>query len=137
MSCYYLVKGKFAIPNVVFVAVASWAIALLTTTIIGCVVTVLWSRTGYDLLKAMPKPLSLLLGLWGAYAALGAICLYVTMWVYWFAVERSSFPIRAGWLIALLLGLPYGALLYAIYVWKTSLTRMTSADPLFSNPASR
>jgi hypothetical protein len=134
---YYVVGGKFVIPNIVFWAVASWVIALITITIIGFGVTFLWSKAGFDILKALPQPLSILLGLAGAYAALGAICLYVTMWVYWIAVERSPLPIRAGWLIALLVGLAYGALLYAVYVWRTNLTIAGPPDLAFSKPGNQ
>ena len=130
MGHHYLLKNKFVIPNFLFIAVASWAIALVAVTTVGVIVWIIWGTMHFDLLKALPAPLSLLLGFCGAYAGIGAICLYVTMWIYWVGVERSSFFIRSGWLLALLFGLPYGALIYAYRVWRTDITKVTTAYPV-------
>jgi hypothetical protein len=120
---YWVLKNKRVIPGFLFKAVASWAIAVTLMTIVGVVI---WSisLTHPSVLKSMPTPLSVLLGLCGAYAGIGAICLYVAMWTYWIAVERSSVAARIGWLLALLLGVHYGATIYAYYVWRTSITRV-------------
>jgi len=66
----------------------------------------------------------------GAYAGIGAVCLYMTMWIYWIAVERSSALARIGWFLALLFGLHYGALIYAIIIWRKGLTQVEGPQPL-------
>ncbi len=78
----YMLKNKQTIPGFIFVAVASWAIALAAITAVGIILWIVSSSMHFDPLAAMPKPLSLLFGLSRAYAALGSICLWVTMWVY-------------------------------------------------------
>ena len=106
---HYMLKNKQTIPSFIVVAAASWAIALTAVTVVGIVLWIVSSWIHFDLLAALPKPLLLLLGICGAYAGLGSICLWVTMGVYWIAVERSSFAMRIGWFLVLLFGLHYGA----------------------------
>jgi hypothetical protein len=120
----YLLKNRQSIPRFVVVAVASWAIALAAVTVVGFTVWMLSSWAHVDALAALPKPLLVLVGICGAYAGLGSICLWITMWVYWVAVERSSTGVRIGWFLVLLFGLHYGALVYAYRVWRTGVTRM-------------
>ncbi len=128
----YMLKNKQTIPGFIVVAVASWAIALAAITAIGIILWIVSSWMHFDPLAAMPKPLSLLLGLCGAYAALGSICLWVAMWVYWIAVERSSTVVRIGWFLALLFGLHYGAMFYAYRVWSRGLTKVEAPPQLAS-----
>lgn len=120
----YMLKNKQTVPRFIVVAVASWAIALAAVTVVGFAVWVISSWMHADALAALPKPLLLLVGLCGAYAGLGSICLWVTMCVYWVAVERSSAGVRIGWFFALLFGLHYGALFYAYRVWRTGVTKI-------------
>jgi len=73
---------------------------------------------------------SISVGLLGAYAAIGAVCLYVTMWGYWIVVERSSAGVRIGWLLALIFGVHYGTLAYAAYVWTRKLQPISTIPGL-------
>ena len=130
MSRYYVLNDKHTLPQFVFVAVASWVFALGAMTIVGLIIWLVDATSQVDVLKAMPRSLNLVLGLCGAYAALGAICLYVTMWIYWIAVQRSPLTARIGWFLALLLGLHYGALFYACHVWFSNLRAMEGAQPI-------
>jgi hypothetical protein len=131
----YMLKNKQTVPRFIVVAVVSWAIALAAVAVVGLAVWIISSWMHVDALAALPKPLLLLVGLCGAYAGLGSICLWVTMCVYWIVVERSSAGVRIGWFLALLLGLHYGALLYAYRVWRTGITKMDSPVPLADSPA--
>jgi hypothetical protein len=94
----------------------SFAIALLGITAIGLI---LWALSGSDvsdILQNLPKPLSILFGLCGAYAAIGGLFLYVLMWIYLIAFDRTSPLARVGWVFALIFTLQYGALLYYFVV---------------------
>jgi hypothetical protein len=106
------------VPNPpIFVRVTlSFAIALLGITAIGLI---LWALSGSDvsdILQNLPKPLSILFGLCGAYAAIGGLFLYVLMWIYLIAFDRTSPLARVGWVFALIFTLQYGALLYYFVV---------------------
>lgn len=127
---YYVLKNRHTLPGFLFSAVASWVIALTGVTIVLVVVWIIDAAAHLNLLKALPSPFMTLLDLCGAYAAIGAICLYVTMWVYWIAVERCSVLARIGWFFALLLGLHYGALIYALIVWRKGVTKVDGPQPL-------
>jgi hypothetical protein len=127
---YYIIKNKYTIPGFLFSAIASWVIAVTGVTIFLIIVWIVDTTAHFDLLKASPWPLKSLLDLCGAYAGLGGICLYVTMWVYWIAVERCSILARIGWLIALLFGLHYGALIYALKVWTKDVSKVRGQQPL-------
>jgi len=129
-----MLNNKQTVPRFVVVAVASWAIALAAVTIVGFAVWIISSWMHVDALSALPKPLLLLVGLCGAYAGLGSICLWVTMCVYWIAVERSSAGVRIGWFLALLFGLHYGALFYAYRVWRTGIIKMDTPVRLADSP---
>jgi hypothetical protein len=128
---YYLVKNKYSIPGFVFVAIASWVVVLAGVLILLSLIWVYISATGHrEIFDSLSWPFRAFLGLSGAYAAVGAICLYVTMWVYWIAVERSSISARIGWLLALLFGLYVGALVYAIVVWRRYVTKFDGPQPI-------
>jgi hypothetical protein len=99
-------------------------------TLVGLVLWLLYATLHLDVIRELPRPLSIFLGLCGAYAGLGAICLYVTMWVYWIAVQRSPLSARIGWLLALLFGVHYGALLYACHVWSSNLVAVDVPSPI-------
>jgi hypothetical protein len=120
----YLLRNKQPVPRFMVVAVASWAIALAAMTAFGFAVWILTSWVHVNALSALPKPLLLLVGICGAYAGLGSVCLWVSMWVYWVAVERSSTAARVGWFLVLLFGLHYGALVYAYRVWRTGINKV-------------
>ena len=130
MNNFYIVKDKHTLPRFVVLAVGSWVIALGAITIVGIAVWLVDSTLRFDVLNALPRWLSFTLGLCGAYAALGAICLYVTMWVYWIAVQRGPLGARIGWFVALLFGVHYGAMIYAMRVWTTSIRKVNGIQPL-------
>ena len=127
---HYILKEKYSLPGFVFLAITSWVGAFGGVTIILLVDWGVSAVTKFQLIKSMPGPLTSFLDLCGAYAALGAFCLYMTMWVYWIAVERSSFFARIAWLLALLFGLPWGALIYALVVWRKDLRKVDGSQPI-------
>jgi hypothetical protein len=130
MYVYTLRNGQH-IPRSLVVVVASWTISLLAVTVIGIAIWLAHSVGHFDALRSLPKPLLVLLGLLGAYAGVGSICL----WVYWIAVERSSVAVRIGWCLVLLLGLHYGALVYLYRVWPTRAST-TGGTVVCPNPIS-
>ena len=109
----YVIKGKHTIPGFLRSAIVSWMIALTFISIVAIAYWIGDAITHVDLVRATPWPVRSILDMCGAYAGLSSICLYVTMWIYWIAIERSHFWVRIGWLFLLLLGLHYGALIYA------------------------
>ena len=116
----YLLADRYRIPKAVLILVASWMIALVLITVFLLLVWAAGAWTpGHT--QGWSPWISIPVGLLGAYAAVGAICLYITMWVYWILVERSSAGVRIGWLLALLFTVHYGALAYGVYVWKRKL----------------
>lgn len=127
---YYILKDKHTLPGFLFRAVASWVIVLAGVSIVLLVDWGISATMHFQLLKSLPGPLIAILDLCGAYAGIGAICLYMTMWVYWIAVERSSIVTRIAWLLALLFGLPFGALIYAIVVWRRGITKVNGPQPI-------
>ena len=126
---YYVLKNKYTLPSFLFKAVASWVIALAGMTIVLLFYWSISTIVSFKVLDLLPGPITVLLDICGAYAGIGAICLYVTMWVYWIAVERSSVLSRIGWLLALLFGLHYGALIYAIVVWRKGVIKVEGPQP--------
>jgi hypothetical protein len=127
---YYVVKNKYSIPGFIFVGVASWAIVLALVTAVLGIFWIIEVTAHIDLLAALPKSLVLFLDFCGAYAAIGSFCLWMTMWIYWIAIERSSVFVRIGWLLALLFGLVYGALFYAFIVWKNDIFKVKGQQSL-------
>jgi hypothetical protein len=126
----YVLRNKQTVPRFIVVAVASWAIALAAITLGGIAIWIISSWLHIDSLAATPRPVVVLLDICGAYAGLGSVCLWVAMWIYWIAVERSSVGVRIGWFLALLFGLHYGALFYAYRVWRTGITKMDDPNHL-------
>jgi hypothetical protein len=117
------------------VAIESWIVALIVMTVIGVALWVGSAIRHTDLLNALPEPLRILLDVCGAYAGISALCLYITMWIYWIAVQRSPIGTRIGWLLALILGVHYGVLIYACWIWRTSTRKVGGAQSIPSTPA--
>jgi hypothetical protein len=129
MHAHYRVGKKYTVPYVVVCAIASWAIALLVLTVAGLIIWFADAELGFDSLNHLPKALSLAVGLLGAYAAIGSICLYVTMWFYWFGMESSGIGQRIAWLLVLIFLVHYGALFYSFVVWKTKVEPLSQEHP--------
>lgn len=127
---YYVIKNKYTIPRFVYLAAASWVAAIGAVTLILLGIQGMSALLHVDVFAMIPRPVLTVLDVLGAYAGLGAIALYVTMWVYWIAVERSSIFVRIGWLLALLFLLVYGALIYACVVWRRDLVKYEGLQPL-------
>ncbi|HEU5458155.1 MAG TPA: hypothetical protein VFU68_06015 [Terracidiphilus sp.] len=127
---YYVLKDRYAIPAFLFNAVGSWVIVFAGLSIVLLANWGISATTHFELLKSLPSPLMTFLDICGVYAAFGAFCLYMAMWVYWIAVERSPVLARVAWLLALIFLLPYGALIYAIAVWKKDVTKFNGPQPV-------
>ena len=127
---YYVLNNKYTIPGFLFKAVASWVIVVAGVTIILLSDWGIAATTHFQLLKSLPGPLMPLLDLCGAYSGIGEICLYVTMWVYWIGVERSRIIARISWFLVLLFGLHFGALIYAIVVWRRNVAKVKGLQPI-------
>jgi hypothetical protein len=59
----------------------------------------------------------------GATGALGIVFLLVGMWLFWLKCDASSKPWKTIWFFALLLGLPYGAVPYYLFVYLPPVIR--------------
>jgi hypothetical protein len=116
---------------------SSWAISLALFTLFGISIWMILGEPDHNLLDAFPPVISTLFGIWGLYTGIGAMALWITMWVYWATVERRSAQTRAVWFVALLFGMYYGALIYALILWRGGAIRrrrldtvsVTSPDP--------
>lgn len=89
----------------------------------------------HNLLDAFPGFVSILFGIWGVYTGIGAMLLWIAMWIYWAVAERTSYRVRTGWFLALLFGMYYGALVYAFLLWRNGAIKVVSTSPV-SNGAS-
>jgi hypothetical protein len=131
----YLIADRYRVPKAVLILVASWMVALALVTVVLLLIWVAGAwMPGHS--QGWSPWISIPVGLLGAYAAVGAVCLYITMWGYWILAERSSAGVRIGWLLALLFTVHYGALAYAVYVWKRKLQPIPMSPSLEMRPAS-
>src|SRR5258708_6499758 len=121
---YHVIKNKYSIPGFLFLAVTSWVVSLVVMTVALLAIWGVSPKSNLDLAKSLPWPLLVPLDLCGFYAAFGAFSLYMVMWVYWVAVERSSVAARIVWLLVLILCLPYGATIYAFVVWRWTMKKV-------------
>ena len=78
-------------------------------TVIGILLWLFGVTAHVDVGHLLAGLVRTILNIWGAYAAIGAISLYVTMWLYWIGVERSSLLVRIGRVLMLLFGVHLGA----------------------------
>jgi hypothetical protein len=127
---YYVIRKKHCIPGFMFVAVASWVVGLAAVTIIGLVFWAVDASMHFNILKNSPWPLMMPLYICGFYAGFSSLCLYEIMWIYLVVVDRSRWIARVGWLLALLLGMHYGAMIYAVFVWRRDLEKVDGIQPI-------
>lgn len=129
---YYVIKNYHAIPRFLFVALASWEIANGVMTALSIVLW--WSIHARmpigDWYKSLTGIPAFVVFLCVVYTAIGAVVLYAMMWVYWIAVERSSIAARIMWLLTLVIGLHFGAMLYAFIVWRRDMKKVNGVQPL-------
>ena len=93
---------------------------------------ILGPSSDFNILEFLPQPVAIGVVVWGVYAGFCAVVLWVAMWMYWAAIERSSYGIRVGWFLVLLFGMPLGSMAYAVYLWKKGkLKVVTSAAPQY------
>jgi peptidoglycan biosynthesis protein MviN/MurJ (putative lipid II flippase) len=59
----------------------------------------------------------------GAAGALGIASLLVGMWLHWIKCDASSRRWKTIWFFALLLGMPYGAVPYYLFVYLPAVMR--------------
>jgi hypothetical protein len=108
----YLINGEHQIPWLFVWFVKSAVISSTAFTLVGITLWITIGEPDHNLLDGLPG----FVGVWGVYTGAGAMLLWIVMWIYWARIERSS--ARVGWFLVLLVGTYYGALIYAIYVWK-------------------
>jgi hypothetical protein len=125
----YRLSEKYLVPPIFTRAISSFAIALLAMTAIGIVLSIFADSWAPSVLENLPKPLSILLGLCGAYAAIGGFFLYVLMWIYLIGFDRTSPLARVGWIIVLLLTLCWGASVYYFVALSRIKGKTESSDP--------
>ena len=106
-------------------------IALPVMTIVTLILAAIPGTSHSDLLAGLPWPISaLLFACYGNPNDWGFFCIYMTMWLYWAAVERSSIVVRTGWFLALTFGLILGSFIYALVVWKKDTRKVDGPQPL-------
>ena len=78
-----------------------------------------WDFDWYQLSIVQREALS-----WGgAAAAVGVATLLLGMWLFWVKCDRSSERARRIWFFVLLIGLPFGALPYYMFVYLPAVRR--------------
>jgi hypothetical protein len=127
---HFVIRNRYTIPGFFVTALSSFAIAFLAMTVVTLVLVALPGTIHSDLLRNFPWPVTTVLIVCYLYAAIGAYYLYFTMWIYWIAAERSSTAARIGWLFVLLLGLFYGAIIYAFVIRSTAMVKTERLQPL-------
>ena len=130
MSRSYVLNNRYPIPTVLLWLLASWAISLAAFTGLGLIVWMIWGEPDHNLLDAFPGFVSVLFGIWGFYTGIGAMLLWIAMWVYWAVVERTSSRVRFGWFLVLLFGMYYGALIYAVLLWQKGAIKAVTESRL-------
>jgi hypothetical protein len=132
MGRIYLLNDKYPIPGYLLWIFASWAISLAVFTAMGIAVWMIWGEPDHNLLDAYPGYISMMLGIWGVYTGVGAMLLWIAMWIYWARIEKSSLSVRTGCFLVLLFGMHYGALVYAFYLWKAGRIKTVTSHPVVS-----
>lgn len=126
----YMIDGKHTLLALFYWFLISSAVLLTFFTVAGLLLSwlsVFLSQPQMNALDHVPLPLSYLIIALGVYTGVGAVVLWVAMWVYWMALERSRFSVRAAWFFELLLLMHYGALIYAIAVLKAGRIRRATS----------
>ena len=131
MKRIYLTGVEHQIPLLFVWFLKSAVISLATFTLIGLTLWIIVGEPHHNLLDGLPGSVSILLGLWGLYTGAGSMVLWITMWIYWMRIERTS--ARLSWFLVLLVGTYYGALVYAIYIWKTGRIKAATSHEILSS----
>ena len=129
----YLLNNKYPMPGFLAWYLASSGLSLAVFTAMGIGVWMIWGEPDHNLLDAFPGFVTILFGIWGAYTGIASMSLWIAAWLYLLAVDNSSYGARAGWFLVLLFGMHYGALIYAIYLWKTGRIKAATSHPVFSS----
>lgn len=86
MVCYvkrrYLLDSKYPIPAALVWIIASWAISLAAFTLLGLSVWMVWGQPHHNLLDSSPRFVTVLFGVWGIYTGIGAMSLWIAMWIF-------------------------------------------------------
>lgn len=118
MSRVYAVRGRHAIPRLLVWIVVPAAISVVLITLLSLLGIAFFGPGDESIFAQLPYPFSIPLAIWGIYTGIGAIGLWFAMWVYWAKLDRSPLLIRLGWFCIMVFGLYYGALIYAIHIWR-------------------
>jgi hypothetical protein len=94
MKRSYILNNRYPISGTLLWLLASWAISLTVFTLLGVGIWIFLGEPDHNLLDALPKVISVLFGIWGLYTGVGAMLLWIAMWVYWVVVERGSSNVR-------------------------------------------
>jgi hypothetical protein len=128
VSRRYILQGGYQVPGVLVWMIMSSAISLSALLMISLVLSVFFGSANINLPDALPFPFSILFVLWGVYAGIGSVVLWFSMLSYWARMERSSMIVRLGWLLAMLFGLQFGAMLYTYWLWRKGVLKVVSGD---------
>ena len=129
MKRNYILNGKYPIPGALLWLMASGGISLALITALGVCLWMILGEPDHNLLDAFPGFVSVLFGIWGVYTGMCAKLIWIAMWVYWVAVERTSS--RIGWFLVLFFGTYYGALIYAFVLWRKGAITVMTESPGF------
>ena len=130
---YYVIRQRHAIPSFLFCAIASWVVSNVVLIVVSIAFWITQPHSTVDLSNAFPWPALVVAILVIFYAALGTFALYILMWVYWVSVKHSAIALRILWFFVLLFGLHFGAVLYALIVWKRDIQRIEGPQPIEEN----
>jgi hypothetical protein len=127
----YILNDRYPIPATLVWLMASGGISLALFTGLGIGFWIIWGEPNHNLLDAFPGWVSLLFGIWGAYTGIGAMLIWIAMWVYWAVVEGTSS--RVTWFLILFFGTYYGALIYAFVLWRKGAISVVPESPVSNN----
>jgi hypothetical protein len=106
--------------------VSAWS--LVAAVVIGLSLNLVVAKAGAASVNNLPVLIKLPLSLIGAAGALGLFALWPGMIWHCLVVHKGRVATRIGWIVLLLLTIPFGALTYYYLVFQKAQTVRTSDD---------